>query len=313
LPIRQTKKEAAMRSHLLQDTALRYFMEVVRGGSLTAASERLHVATSAISRQIMWLEESLGTPLFERMPRGMKATAAGEVLAAYALRCSLEADRTVEDIAALQGLRSGRVRIATSEGFATEFLPAAIARFRTQHPNIRFDMSVSAPGAVSGLVRQGDVDIGLTFSRVAQKDIQVVYRHAAPIMALLPRGHELAASRTLTLARLTGYPLALPDQSTTVRQMIEVAASRQQIVLEPVLTSGHVGALLAFVLHCGGVTLASRVSVHRFLATGELVAVPLRDRGLDARDIELQVMVGRTLPAAVTSFLDHLKTSLAEL
>jgi DNA-binding transcriptional LysR family regulator len=216
-----------MRSQHLQDTALRYFMEVVRVGSLTAASERLHVASSAISRQITWLEEVLQTPLFERLPRGMKPTAAGEVLAAYALRCSLEADRVVEDISAMQGLRSGRVRIATSEGFATDFLPAAISRFREQHPNIRFEMIVGAPGEVSDLVRQGDVDIGLTFSRVAQKDIQVVYRHAAPIVALLPRDHELARARTLTLARLSGYPLALPDASSTVRLMIDVAASRQ--------------------------------------------------------------------------------------
>jgi DNA-binding transcriptional LysR family regulator len=301
-----------MRSQYLQDTALRYFMEVVRSGSLTAASERLHVASSAISRQIMWLEEALETPLFERLPRGMKATAAGEVLAAYALRCSLEADRTLEEITALAGLRSGRVRIATSEGFATDFLPEAISRFRAQHANVRFDMKVAAPVAVSDLVRQGEVDIGLTFSRVAQKDIRVVYRHAAPILALLPRGHELAQARSLTLARLAGYALALPDATATVRQMIDVAASRQQLVLEPALTSNNVSSLLSFVLHGGGVTLASKVSVRWLMASGELVAVPLRDRGLDARDIELQVMVGRTLPAAVEGFLRHLQASLAE-
>jgi DNA-binding transcriptional LysR family regulator len=301
-----------MRSHYLQDTALRYFMEVVRSGSLTAASERLHVASSAISRQIMWLEEALETPLFERLPRGMRPTAAGEVVAAYAVRCSLEADRRLEGIAALAGLRSGRVRVAASEGFATDFLPQAVSRFREQHVQVRFEMKVVAPAAVSDLVRQGEVDIGLTFSRVAQKDIRVVSRHAAPIMAVLPRGHALAQARALTLAQLAGQPLALPDDSATVRQMIDVAASRQQLVLEPALTSNNVSSLLAFVLNGGGVTLASKVSVRRLIAGGELVAVPLRDRGLDARDIELQVMVGRTLPAAVDGFVRHLQASLAE-
>jgi DNA-binding transcriptional LysR family regulator len=270
------------------------------------------VATSAISRQIQWLEESLQTPLFDRLPRGMKPTAAGEVLAAYALRCSLEAERVVEDIGALQGLRSGQVRIATSEGFATEFLPTAISRFLRRHANIRFEMQVTAPALVPELVRQGTVDIGLTFSRLAQKDIRVVHRHAAPIMALLAASHELATARSLTLARLAGYPLALPDASTTVRQMIDVAASRQQLVLEPVLTSTHIGALLSFVLQGGGITLASQVSVRRLVQEGALVAVPLRDRGLDARDVELQVMVGRTLPPAVTGFLEFTKGMLAE-
>jgi DNA-binding transcriptional LysR family regulator len=242
----------------------------------------------------------------------MKPTAAGELLAAYALRCSLEADRVVEDIAAMQGLRSGRVRIATSEGFATDFLPAAITVFRQQHQHIRFELVVGPAGQVSDLLRQGEVDVGLTFSRMAQKDIRVVYRQAAPIMALLPREHELAKARSLTLSRLSGYPLALPDASTTVRQMIDVVASRQQLVLEPALTSGNVSALLAFVLHGGGVTMASKVSVRRLVASGAILAVPLRDRGLDARDIELQVLAGRTLPAAVTSFVDHLRDTLAD-
>jgi hypothetical protein len=58
--------------------------------------------------------------------------------------------------------------------------------------------------------------------------------------------------------------------------------------------------------------MASKVSVRRQVASGELVAVPLRDRGLEARDIELQVLAGRTLPAAVASFLYHLRGTLAD-
>ena len=75
-----------MHAHQLQDTALRYFLEVAQVGSLTEASVRLHVATSAISRQISGLEQTLGTPLFERQPRGMVLTAAGEILAVHARR-----------------------------------------------------------------------------------------------------------------------------------------------------------------------------------------------------------------------------------
>ena len=110
-----------MKHHHLQETSLRYFLEVVRCGSISEASTRLNVAGSAISRQIANLEQALGTPLFERRPRGMVASAAGEMLAAYAFRMALEADRLVQDVDALQGLRRGLVRVATSEGFAIEF------------------------------------------------------------------------------------------------------------------------------------------------------------------------------------------------
>ncbi|WP_157268827.1 LysR family transcriptional regulator [Azohydromonas aeria] len=299
-----------MRADSLQDITLRYFLEVVRVGSLTVASERLHVAASAISRQITALEQALGTPLFERRPRGMKPTAAGEVLAAYALRCSLEAERVVDAIRALDGLHSGQVRVATSEGFASEFLPAAISAFRGQHPRIRFEMVVCASAEVSMKVRQGEADIGLTFSRAAERDIRVVHRQAAPVLAIMRPDHELCGARSLTLARLVACPLALPDASTTLRQMIDIACSRQQLVVEPVLTTNHVGALLGFVLHGGGITMASRGSVRQLIASGSVVAVPIRDSGMDARDVELQVMVGRTLPTAVAAFLDHLQQAL---
>ena len=300
-----------MRADYLQDITLRYFLEVVRVGSLTVASERLHVAASAISRQITALEQAIGTPLFERRPRGMKPTAAGEVLAAYALRCSLEAERAVEAIQALEGLRSGQVRVATSEGFATEFLPAAIAEFRQQYPRIRFEMVISTSAEVSLKIRQGEADIGLTFSRASERDIKVVHRQTAPVMAIMRPDHELARARALTLSRLMACPLALPDASTTLRQMIDIACSRQQLVVEPVLTSNHVSALLGFVLHGGGITMASRGSVRQLIAAGVVVAVPIRDSGMDARDIELQVMVGRTLPTAVATFLDHLQQALS--
>jgi hypothetical protein len=64
-----------MKSQQLQDTALRYFLEVVRCGSISEASQRLNVASSAISRQISSLEETLDTVLFERRPRGMVLSA----------------------------------------------------------------------------------------------------------------------------------------------------------------------------------------------------------------------------------------------
>ncbi|GKT20994.1 hypothetical protein AVHM3334_03150 [Acidovorax sp. SUPP3334] len=112
-----------MRAHFLQDTALRYFLEVAQCGSLTEASARLHVAASALSRQIAGLEAQLGTPLFERHPRGMVPTAAGEILATHARRTGLDAERALGEIGSLLGLRAGQVRLATSDAFANELVP----------------------------------------------------------------------------------------------------------------------------------------------------------------------------------------------
>jgi DNA-binding transcriptional LysR family regulator len=302
---------ADSRARHLQETALRYFFEVARCGSLTEASERLHVAASAISRQIAGLEQALGTVLFDRHPRGMVLNAAGEILATHARRASLDAERAVKEILALQGLRSGKVRISASEGFANEFLPPLIVAFRAQNEGIVFELNVEPPAQVSARVRDGEADIGLKFSRVPDKEIKVEYRQPAPVLALMRHDHPLARSRSVTLVSMSAYPMALPAPDTTVRQMIDAECSRQQLLMEAVLTSNNMTTLHNFVVHGGGISISGEVSVRHLVAAGVLVAVPIRDRGMGVRHIEVQTLAGRSLPKAVQSFLDYLKQHLS--
>lgn len=294
----------------LQDTALRYFYEVAQCGSLTEASARLHVAASALSRQIAGLEALLGTPLFDRHPRGMVLNAAGEILAAHARRMGLDAEHALEEIQALRGLRSGRVRIATSDAFANEFLPRLFVQFQRQHQGIGFDLQVLPTPAVPQAVRGGTADIGLCFSRAPEADIQVAYRQSAPVVALMPPTHALATGRSVTLARLVRHPLAVPPPETTVRQMLDAVCARQGLMLAPLLVSNQAKPSLNFAAQGGGVAIGSEISARHMVATGALVVLPISDRGMDLRDIEVQTLAGRTLPHAAQSFLALLQEQL---
>lgn len=301
-----------MRASQLQDTSLRYFYEVAKTGSLASASERLHVAPSAISRQISGLEQVLNLPLFERHPRGMVLNAAGEILAIHARHMQLDAERVINELDALQGLCSGRVRIAASPGLANEFLPPLIINFRNQHPGISFEVEVQMPATISQSLRAGDIDIGLQFSQAPAQDIKVEYRQSAPIHALMRPDHALADSKTVTLAAMKAYPLALPPVSTTIRQAIDLACNHQQLILAPVLTSNNMPTLHSFVVHGGGLSVTGTVSASHLITAGMAVAVPICDRGLDLRSIEVQTLVGRSLPRAVQRFLEQLITALSE-
>lgn len=243
----------------LQDTALRYFHEVVQCGSVSAASLRLHVASSAVSRQISGLEAQLGTALFERHARGMQPTAAGQILAELARRISLDAEQAIDAIHALDSLRAGLVRIATSDAFANELLPQACVAFARLHPGLRFEVSMVPTLQVSAKLLAGEADIGLRFSISPLKNIAVVHRQSAPVLAVLPPGHVLAGQASLTLAELARHPLALPPAETAIRQMIDLACSRQGLQLDPVLTTNHAKTLLNFAVHGGGVTVSSEV------------------------------------------------------
>ena len=299
-----------MRAHLLQDTTLRYFLEVAQSGSLTEASARLHVAASALSRQIAGLEAQLGTPLFDRHPRGMVLTAAGEILALHARRSALDAERALGEIGALQGLRAGQVRLATSDAFANELVPRLCVEFQRTHAGIQFSV-ISLPTAqVPDAVRSGAADIGLCFSRAPHQDIAVAYRQSAPVLALLPPGHRLARARQVTLAQMAAYPLALPPAETTVRQMIDIVCSRQGLQLAPVLISNHAKTVLNFVANGGGLSVASEIAARHLVAERALVARPISDPGMDLRDIEIQTLAGRSLPVAAQAFLELLREQL---
>src|SRR5690606_20481895 len=110
------------------------FLEVVRRGSITHAAKHLHVTVSAVSRQILTLEETLGTSLFDRLPRGMRPSLAGNLLASYARRVFLDAEEVISAIDAARGIHCGHIRIACTSGFAIDLLPATIAEFRSANP-----------------------------------------------------------------------------------------------------------------------------------------------------------------------------------
>ncbi|OGA59376.1 MAG: LysR family transcriptional regulator [Burkholderiales bacterium RIFCSPHIGHO2_01_FULL_64_960] len=301
-----------MRPHLLQDTTLRYFLAVAQSGSLTEASARLHVAASALSRQITGLEAQLGTPLFERHPRGMVLTAAGEILAVHARRTVLDAERALGEIGALQGLRAGQVRLATSDAFANELVPRLCVEFQRTHTGIQFSVIALPTAQVPDAVRSGTADIGLCFSRAPHKDIDVAYRQSAPVLALLPPGHPLTSAGSATLAQMAEYPLALPPPETTVRQMIDIVCSRQGLQLDAVLISNHAKTVVNFVRLGGGLSVASEIAVRHLVAEGAIVALPISDPGMDLRDIEIQTLAGRSLPVAAQAFLELLKERLPQ-
>lgn len=302
-----------MQSDRLKKTALRYFLEVARTGSISLASERLHVAPSAISRQIKGLEDSLNVKVFERRPNGMVLSAAGELLVVHARNVSLDADRVMADIVALEGLQRGHVKIACTEGFALDLVPELLAAFHQVHPRIHFDLAVTSPAKVVEMVRNGDVDMGLTFSRLAQEDVKVELRRSAPVGMIARLDHPLAERKHVTLAELASYPLALPASETSLRQMFDLACSLQGLVVQPLLSSGNARALHRFVLSSGTASIASGFSVRDYVGRNLMVVVPLKDKRMGDRGIELQTLRGRTLSKVAQVFLNFAKQQLGQI
>ncbi|MDD0812875.1 LysR family transcriptional regulator [Curvibacter sp. RS43] len=296
-----------MLGRILQEPAVRYFLEVARTGSVTEAALKLSVAPSAVSRQIARLESDLDTLLFERRARGMVLNAAGELLVAHAQRVEQDIERVTGEIGSLKGLRAGTVRIVS---VASGFLPGLIARFHARYPGFKFYLEVCPKDEIPRRVRDGEADIGITLSGIPEARIRVELRHPSPVLAVMAFDHPLAGQLQLSLSQAAGYPLALPPKYTSLRQLLDVSCGRQGLQYNVVFESNQVDALVSYVEASGAIAFYGEASISARLKGGSIKAIPLRDREMNERHVEIQTMANRNLPAAVRAFTDFLVLTL---
>ncbi len=302
-----------MSARSLQETSVRYFLEVVRSGSITEAAERLNVVPSAISKQIARLESQLNTQLFERRARGMVPSAAGELLAAYAFRSQLEAERVNNEITELLGMRRGEVRIAATEGFSVDFLPRTIIEFRQRNPGISFQLEISQAPEIVRKLKEAEVDLGLTFSQEPELGLEVLTRASLPTMVIVHRDHPLATSGSLKLGQLVGQPVGMPARQIMMRRMVETSCAKHGLELNVVFSTNSIASLSAFAKYEGGLVIAVACLLKRHLQDNELIAIPLKERSLEPLNVELQALSRRILPKPVLAFVELLRTELAHI
>lgn len=291
-------------------TPLRYFNEVVRAGSIRVAAERLHVAPSAISRQMRNLEEELGLPLFERHARGVVPTSAGELYAQYAREALLDQERISSEIDDLKGLRRGHVRVCSVEGVVANGLTLAIATFRKRFSGVTISLDITGTASVVTSVRNGDVDIGIAFTSDPDPDVQRALRLKDPLFAIMSPDHPAARHRRLSLRDTLDHPIAIPRKQFGIRTLLETRCRTAQLTMNPTLETNSIEALRGFARSGCGITYLPRLSVKREIEAGQIVAIPMTDRDLQQATVDVCILKGRTLPTAAAGFLHHLQAIL---
>jgi len=196
---------------------MRYFLEIARLGSIRKASETLNVSASAIDRQILAAEEELGVPLFERLPSGLRVTAAGELLLTSCGRWTKEFAQLQAQIDDLIGLKRGHVRIAAIDALSKGFLPGIIQALRQDYPGITMHLTVVDNVVVQGLIQRGEVDFGLMLSPQSSKDI-VVQSHRDIILGFAtPPDHPLAGRDGVRFNRCIEFPIIARSTTSSRR------------------------------------------------------------------------------------------------
>jgi DNA-binding transcriptional LysR family regulator len=283
---------------------LRYVDEIARCGSIRKAAERLNVTASAMNRRVADLEGELGAPLFERKPRGVRLTAAGELFVRYAREQATDLERVKSQIEDLKGLRRGTVRIACSQALAHDFLPAEIAAFRAAHPLVAFDVKVLDHERAIAALASYDTDLVLVFRPPFLATFQPLMRLPQRLVALMAADHPLAGKRTVRLRDCAAYPVALAERSIGGRQLLDEVAARTGLRFEIVVESNSFEFLRYYIARERAISF--QIGIGAPAAHSDVVAREIDDRDVPQADLVLGHIRGRNLPIATAVFAERL-------
>ncbi|CAL9308586.1 HTH-type transcriptional regulator GltC [Streptomyces sp. SudanB135_2055] len=174
---------------------------VASTGSFSAAGRELGCTQPAVSQQMKALESSVGTPLLVRTGREMRLTQAGEALVRHAAGIIAGLTAAEEEVAAIAGLRAGRVRLVSFPSGSSTLVPTALAALRAAHPGTRVSLEEAEPPKSVELLREGDCDVALAFryegAAGAEEWDDLVVRPLLTdrLVALVPEEHRLARTQ----------------------------------------------------------------------------------------------------------------------
>ncbi|HNQ06287.1 MAG TPA: LysR family transcriptional regulator [Tetrasphaera sp.] len=188
---------------MIDAAGLRVVRAIDEAGSFTGAATMLGYSQPAVSQMIRRLEQRTGTAIVDRVGRTVRLTEAGQVLARHAKTVLAALDSAEEEVAALAGLRAGRVRVAAFPSASATLVPKALALVRSRYPDVSMSFTEAEPPESLAALRAGECDLAVAFSYPGtdlargEEDLDVFVTRRLlddEVLLALPPEHPLAAS-----------------------------------------------------------------------------------------------------------------------
>lgn len=255
---------------------LSVFFAVAENGSLTASARRLHISQPALSRELKTFEDRLGVALFARHPKGMRLTQAGEVLRHYAQRL-FELEHAAEAaMGEIAGATRGRLSVGASNTIGTYVLPAVLAAFRRERPEVHVSLFIGNTEQVSQGVLDMRFMLGFIEGPLHVKGLRAVVFQQDEIIPVARPDHALFRKRQPAPADLSGEPLLLREPGSGTRELIADTLRRHKVTEGKAMEFGNTEALKRAAVHGGGIAWLPRISMVNELREGSLRELPQR-------------------------------------
>lgn len=284
--------------------------EVARSGSIRRAADRLNISASALNRRILNLEAEYGLALLDRLPRGVRLSAAGEVLIADIRRWRSEQDKSLIRLQELQGLRRGHVAVGLMECLAGDFASRLFERVRERHPRLTLELFVGGTDEVMARLLASRLDVAACFNVPARPETTKVIAFDVASGVIVARTHPLAgATEPIHFADCLDYPLIMPDFSLATRSLLERAMAAAAFHPVPNVVTNSIRLMKRLVRDGRHVAFLGRTDLSETEDRRDLTFVPLAGWARTIEELALCVRsTPRPTPAAeaVTDILRQL-------
>jgi DNA-binding transcriptional LysR family regulator len=238
-------------------------------GSFTACGRKLHVSQSAISRQILLLEEELGEPLFLRVGRRVRMTPAAESLVQLGKRVFQDVRDTVGTITDRTSDLRGTLRLSGGMTVCLYVFPPLLKHLRRVHPHLDVRLTVASAGRSVEEIRGGRVDAGLLTLPVEASDLVTVPVLREELLLVTVPTHPLARRRRVAPRDLAGQPFVLFEVGSGTRKVIDHFFATEKIEPTIVMDTENVEIIKAMVKTGLGIGIVPYQSVAREVRAGQ--------------------------------------------
>ncbi|MDO7840723.1 LysR family transcriptional regulator [Sphingomonas immobilis] len=292
---------------------LRYFMAVGRLGSIRKAADELNVSASAIDRQILNVEADLGMPLFERLPTGLRLTAAGEIMMSAGIRWRKDMSDVRAQIEDLRGLKRGHVEIAVIDALAKGYIPAMIQSLQQRYPGITIGVRVLNNDAVRQAIMNGEVDCGIFFDPQSFRGLTARAFVDVVLGFLTTPGHAFDGLREVRFSACNGSALIVPSEPLAVSHQIAVLEGTTGVVLDKMVTSDNIQMVTSLVLQGVGIGILTSIDVSTEVRRGLLSFTRISDPILRPMTLALCTASARTPSYAAGIVLAEIEHGFGQL
>ncbi|MFS0837610.1 LysR family transcriptional regulator [Paenibacillus sp. 1P03SA] len=200
---------------------LQYFVKVARKQHMTQAAEELHVAQSAVSRQIRQLEEELGVRLFVQKGRNLQLTPAGRLFLSRAEHILTDLERAVGEVREFLDPEGGEIRVGFPHSVSVSILPAFISRFKKEHPNVKFRLKQGTYTSLIRDVTEGEIDLAIISPCPETHElVKGEVMLTEELLAVLPPNHALAGRKSIRLEQLKEEPFVMFGEQYSLRPIV---------------------------------------------------------------------------------------------